>query len=85
MMNKIIEDKVTVYGVLYTPFGQFELLAPEPERNNLPYYLRDGAFSFYVLDDGFARHIIVCGDFALVPYVPAHADVTAKFEMVEGE
>jgi len=83
-MTKLIEDKVTVYGVLLTSFGDFELLSPEPESSNMSWYLREGAFSFYVLKDGFARHIITRGDFAVIPYVPAHADVIAKFEL-EGD
>lgn len=67
---QMIEGKAKSYGRLLTVFGAFELLAPEPEMRNLPFYLREGAMSFYVADsaDMVARHVIVKGDFAIVPY-----------------
>lgn len=67
-MNKKIINKSKIYGELHTSFGSFELLAPEPEKYNIPWYLREGALSFYVLVKGTARHIIVKGDFGVVPY-----------------
>jgi hypothetical protein len=81
----VITQKEKVYGMLLTQFGDFELLAPEPEKKNLPFYLRDGALSFYILREGYARHIIVKGDFGLVPYVNPQS-VEVKFEVEdEGE
>jgi hypothetical protein len=82
---KIHEEEVTIYGRLLTPFGEFSLLALEPEKNNLPWYLRDGAYSFYIKDDdGYAKHIHIKGEFAIIPYSGTDKELVS-FEIVEEE
>jgi len=76
-----IQSTVISYGILYTTFGEFVLLSPEPERYNLPWYLRDGAFSFFVRDGyGIARHLIVKGDFGISLY-DVIRDVVVTFDL----
>ncbi len=80
----IITQKEKVYGMLLTQFGDFEMLAPEPAKHNLPFWLREGALKFFILREGMANHIIVKGDFGIVPYVYPH-DVDVKFEVEDSE
>ena len=76
----IITQKEKVYGMLLTQFGDFELLAPEPIKHTIPYWLPRDVLKFYILREGMANHIIVKGDFGIVPYIYPH-DVDVKFEV----
>lgn len=66
---KIYEEEVVVYGTLKTLFGKYNLLSPYPTNHAIPFYLRDmNVLSFYVEDnDGFAKNILVRGDFLISP------------------
>ena len=82
MMNKLIQE-IYVYGKLLTEVGHYELLAPEPELKNLPFYLRtENTFSFYVIaSDGVARHVIVHSNFVIEPYAhPRLKEVTFEVD-----
>lgn len=84
-MSKIQEEEVIIRGRLLTNFGEFHLLTLEPERNNLPWYLRDGAYSFYIKDvDGYAKHIYIKGEFAVIPYSGSDTE-KVLFEIEEDE
>lgn len=66
-MKKIDEQKPVV-GMLYTQFGQYELLDLKPYRPNNPWYIKDVVLAFHVRDGyGIGKTILVCGSFDIVP------------------
>lgn len=82
-MSKTIEKEVYVYGMIYTPMGIWQLLSPEPEKNSLPFYLRNDAYRFHIIDEDVDGHDVetyldIKGDFAVVLY-PQLGKATVKF------
>lgn len=64
---KIVDVETYSYGVLYTSMGKWELLEPEPQKHNLPHYLRNDAYRFHVVnDDGFDSKADVLGSFVVI-------------------
>ena len=69
-MDNVVSKEVYVYGRLYTSLGVWDLLEPEPQKKNLPFYLRNDAYRFHVIEN-FGQgdtdtFVDVKGDFAVI-------------------
>lgn len=82
---KVHEEEKVVYGTLEISFGKYNLLSQFPNKQDVPWYLRDmNVLSFYIQDnDGFAKNVLVRGEFIIKP-VLEHPKTSVRF-LIEDE
>ena len=82
----VITEKRSVVGRLVAQGYEFELLEDVPTRHNqLHFLVRENAFEFQVVVDGFAQGVTISrGNFMIIPYLePKEIDV--KFLIADEE
>ena len=82
----IQEEKKEIVGLLLVQGQEFEMLDLYPQKHtDLPFWLKEHCFQFYVVVEGVATYIIVAREgFAIIPIFPP-VTTTVKFFVEEDE